>query len=391
MMGLSRFTARIGELAEATPASRDRYVDFLRGFSIVAVVLGHYVIALIHWEDGRIFIHNAVGHQSGLWLATWVLQVMPLFFFVGGFSNYVGWRSTQQRRGTVGEFARRRLTRLLRPTLAFVGVWLAIETGLRLADLGADGRLRSTFLPFGPMWFLFVYGFVVVLAPATIALHDRWRWRVPATLVAAVALIDLARFGLDVPHVGWLNLALVWLAIHQVGYFYADKRTAGGDAEDGLLVRAGSRAWTVMIACGLGGLIVLTNLELFTTELYYPRSMVGVDIEPVSNMSPPSLAIPALAAWQIGAAMWLRRPIGRWLERAAAWKATIGVNAVIMTLFLWHLSALLVTILVLYPLGLGNEIEPNLRWWLERPVWILAPLVVLAPLVAGFRRFERGG
>jgi fucose 4-O-acetylase-like acetyltransferase len=67
-------------LARATPAARDRYVDFLRAFSIVAVVLGHWSIALIHWEGGRIFVQNAVGHQSGLWLATWVLQVMPLFF-----------------------------------------------------------------------------------------------------------------------------------------------------------------------------------------------------------------------------------------------------------------------------------------------------------------------
>lgn len=72
-------------LARATPATRDRYVDLLRAFSIVAVVVGHWSIALIHWEDGRIFVQNAVGHQSGLWIATWVLQVMPLFFFVGGF------------------------------------------------------------------------------------------------------------------------------------------------------------------------------------------------------------------------------------------------------------------------------------------------------------------
>jgi fucose 4-O-acetylase-like acetyltransferase len=378
-VALDGFSTGIGHLAAATPPSRDRYVDFIRAFSIVTVVLGHYLIALIHWEGGRIFVHNVVGHQSGLWLATWLLQVMPLFFFVGGFSNAVGWKSTQARGGRVADFARRRLERLMRPTAAFVVVWLVIEVVLRLVDRGASGVLRSTFLPFGPMWFLFVYVFVIVLAPATIAAHDRFGWRVPALLAALVAIIDLLRFGFDVAGIGWLNLAFVWLAVHQMGYFYAD----------GSLVNAGKRAWLVMIGCGLAVLIVLTNLELFMSDLYYPRSMVGVDIEPVSNMSPPSLAIVALAVWQIGLAMWVREPVTGWLQRPGPWKATIAVNAVIMTLFLWHLTALLITILLLYPHGLGNEIEPTLRWWIERPVWVLGPLVVLAPILAVFRRFER--
>jgi hypothetical protein len=373
----------IGDLAAATPATRDRYVDLLRGLSIVTVVFGHYLIALIHWEGGRIFVHNAVGHQSGLWLATWLVQVMPIFFFVGGFSNLVGWRSAQARGLRAGEFVGLRLRRLARPTLVFVGVWLVIELGLRLAGAGAEGVLRSTFLPFGPMWFLLVYGFVVALAPATIRLHDQFGWRVPAALAAGVALVDLARFGFDVPGVGWLNLALVWLAVHQLGYLYGD----GGDAAP--LLAVGRRGWALIMAGGLGLLVVLTNLTLFMDELFYPRSMVGVDIESVSNMSPPSLAIVGLAVWQVGAAMWLREPVRRWLDRPGPWQATIAVNSVIMTVFLWHLSALLVAILVLYPLGLGHEVTATGRWWLERPVWVLAPLLLLVPLVVVFRRFER--
>ena len=70
-MGLVGEVSDLSGLAEATPSNRDRYVDFLRAFSIVAVVLGHFFIALIDWEDESIFVHNAVGHQSGLWLATW--------------------------------------------------------------------------------------------------------------------------------------------------------------------------------------------------------------------------------------------------------------------------------------------------------------------------------
>jgi hypothetical protein len=49
------------ELDRLTPPSRDRYVDFLRALSIVVVVVGHWTIALIFWEDARIFVHNVVG------------------------------------------------------------------------------------------------------------------------------------------------------------------------------------------------------------------------------------------------------------------------------------------------------------------------------------------
>ncbi len=38
-------------MAERTPADRDRYVDFLRAFSIATVVLGHWFIAIIVWRD----------------------------------------------------------------------------------------------------------------------------------------------------------------------------------------------------------------------------------------------------------------------------------------------------------------------------------------------------
>ena len=48
-------------LARATPATPDRYVDFLWAFSIVVVAVSHWSIALIHGEGGRIFVQNAVG------------------------------------------------------------------------------------------------------------------------------------------------------------------------------------------------------------------------------------------------------------------------------------------------------------------------------------------
>ena len=62
-------------MAEATPPDRDRYVDFLRGFSIVVVVLGHWLMGmdltllsmigcLARPTSGRILLHGR--NLSGL-------------------------------------------------------------------------------------------------------------------------------------------------------------------------------------------------------------------------------------------------------------------------------------------------------------------------------------
>ena len=369
----------LSEIAAATPADRDRYVDFLRAFSIVTVVLGHWFIAIIIWEGGRVSVDNAVGLQRGLWAATWILQVMPIFFFVGGFANAMGWDSIRRQGLGYRAFLIRRLERLLWPTAIFAAVWIVAETILHLTDTGAPGITRGTFLPFGPLWFLGVYVVVVAMAPLMLKLHRRGRLAVPIALALGVALIDATRFGTAFKGIGWANLLLVWLAVHQLGFFYAD----------GSLPGAGKRRWWAMVFFGLSGLIVLTNLVTFTDALWYPRSMVGVDIEPVSNMSPPSLAILALTVWQVGAAMLLRIRVNAWLARPRPWTRVVLINSMIMTMFLWHLTALVLAILVLHPLGFGLEATTSLRWWLERPLWVLAPAVFLTPLLLVFSRWER--
>jgi hypothetical protein len=67
----------------------------------------------------------------------------------------------------------------------------------------------------------------------------------------------------------------------------------------------------------------------------------------------------------------------------------ITVNTVVMTLFLWHMTAFLLAVLVLWPLGLGQQGDTTTSWWLERPLWELVPAAFLVPIVAAFGRFER--
>ncbi|HEX4941888.1 MAG TPA: hypothetical protein VFW51_05090, partial [Actinomycetota bacterium] len=91
-----------------------------------------------------------------------------------------------------------------------------------------------------------------------------------------------------------------------------------------------------------------------------------------------------------GAVLLLKPRLDRWLQRDRPWRFTIVVNARIMTLFLWHMTAFLLALLLLWPLGFGREQDSTLRWWLERPIWFVAPGLILLGLIAIFGRSEHG-
>jgi fucose 4-O-acetylase-like acetyltransferase len=382
---MARDRLRARDLVAGTPDTRDRYIDFLRAASILAVVIGHWFISVIWWRDGVIGSVSAIGKTSWLWIATWFLQVIPLFFFVGGFSNLVSHRSHRRRGLSTWTFIRSRGERLLRPSLVFVGVWAVVQLVLHLADAGGDGWLRGVrppgaTIPFGPLWFLAVYLIVVLASPITIRLHDRFGLAVPTAMLAGAVVVDVLRFGFDLPEVGRANVWLVFLFLHQLGYLHADGR----------LTALPRQAFVAMAAVGLGAMLLMTNLNRIWPDVgIYPKSLLGTDVGTVTNTNPPTLMMAAMGVWSIGGAMLLRPALSRWLRRPRAWTAVITVNTVVMTLFLWHMTAFLLAVLVLWPLGLGQQGDTTASWWLERPLWELVPAALLVPIVAAFGRFER--
>ena len=87
----------------------------------------------------------------------------------------------------------------------------------------------------------------------------------------------------------------------------------------------------------------------------------------------------------------LEGPLRRWLDRPRAWLGVVAINAQIMSLYLWHLTAMVIVIgLSLLAGGFGLGIEPlSAAWWLSRPLWFLVVGVVTIGLVALLGRFER--
>tara|TARA_Y100000780_G_scaffold221222_1_gene229309 strand:- start:2527 stop:2850 length:324 start_codon:yes stop_codon:yes gene_type:complete len=80
-------------MAGQTPESRNRYVDFLRALSILAVISGHWLMAAPHVIDGNLAIANMLELEPWTRWLTWGFQVMPVFFLVGGYANGVSWNA----------------------------------------------------------------------------------------------------------------------------------------------------------------------------------------------------------------------------------------------------------------------------------------------------------
>src|SRR6266540_7224779 len=137
----------------------------------------------------------------------------------------------------------------------------------------------------------------------------------------------MLRLAAGIQEIGYLNLLVVWALVQQVGFFYAD----------GSLERLSRRALAGLAAAGLAGLVVLTGTGL------YPPSMVGLPGDE-SNMSPPTVCILALTVWQVALVMLARGRVSAWLARRRPWTAVIAVGSMAMTVYLWHLTAM-VTVL----------------------------------------------
>ncbi|MGW5253010.1 acyltransferase family protein [Streptomyces sp. NPDC004012] len=361
---------RPSDLAAATPESRDRFVDLLRAGSLGVVVLGHWLMAAVSVDtDGQVQVGNLLALQPRLQPLTWLFQVMPVFFYVGGFAHALSCRSA--RRGSpkaYSAFLRARLRRLLRPTVVFIGVWGAAALVLQLT--GARGGLLDIALRLvaQPLWFVGIYLAMVAFTPPLLRLHERRGWGVFGGLVAAAAAVDVLRLGLGVPYVEFLNFAFVWLAIHQLGFLRADGRLR----RPSLLAGAGLAAAALLVAYGP-----------------YPLSMVGMPGERISNMAPPTLALLCHGLWLVGAVELLRPPVTRWLRRPRVWRAVVMAGGVSMTAFLWHLTAMLGVYGALLAAGVRMPEPGSGAWWIQVPLRLTAAATLTAVLVAAFRTFEK--
>ncbi|MFA9563504.1 MAG: acyltransferase [Acidimicrobiales bacterium] len=358
-------TTSFDHIVSATPVDRDRVVDAMRAGSILVVVLWHWSMSVLTWtDDGSLSMPNPIDSIPGGWLATWILQVMPLFFVVGGYANLT---SLHHRSRSLGEFARERARRLILPLLPMVTVWAAADAvGLLLRGDDHRSVLEWGFVVFVPLWFIGVFAAVSMLAPITARLHRQAPLATLAGIAGGVITIDALRFATGAEVIGWINVLLVFTFAHQLGYLW----------RDGRLTRSAP-----LLAIGS-----VVALALMTGFGPYPGSMVATESTALSNMSPTTAPIAAVAVLQWSLTMLAAPTLRRVLARAAVWRAVVIANVGAMKIFTWHMTALVLFLGLWSSLGLDLLTEPTGAWWLGRPIWVVGPGLVLTAIVAMGRR-----
>ncbi len=352
-------------MASAEDGGRDVFVDTVRALSLFVVVVYHWTFTTIIWEADGPHASNPIGVTRGLWLVTWLLQVMPAFFFAGGYVHKRGWIAE----GGGWTWVVKRLKRLWAPAFALVVVGLAIWIAARQVAPEADWVGTGVVLVLSPLWFLIVYAMLVATAPLWFWLHERFGELVPVWMVGVAVVVDVLRFRYRIAGIEWVNMVVVWALPHQLGFEY--ERFA-----------AAPRRFASTLA--FGGFFALFGL---TSMGLYPRSMVGVPGEEISNMAPPTLAIAALTIFQVGVLLLARERIIRWAhsETGSRFVAFAARNS--MRIFLWHAPGYALAYGLWRLADLPGQ-SPNIDggWWAYRPLWLLLPIVPTAILASTLGR-----
>ncbi len=365
--------SQASKMAALTPQDRNRYVDFLRAISILVVITGHWLIATAYYVDGTLTPGHLLKSQPQTQWLTWLFQVMPIFFIVGGYSNAVSLESARRKGVGYAEWLAARLYRLVAPLLLLLFAWTAIAVVMHLMGVRPEVIQFTSQASLIPTWFLAIYIMLVIFAPAAYKFWQRLGFASFWIFVALAALTDTAFFAADLRWLGWSNYFWVWLAVHHLGFAWR-----GG--------RLGSPG--MLVACAA---IAFLALYLLVFRGPYPLAMVGSPDEGLSNTLPPKITLLALGVFQFGLLLAFEGPMRRALSGLRLWTATVLINSMIMTVYLWHITVMVVFGAVLYLTGgLGLRIEPGTtEWWLSRPVWISILLVLLLPVALLLSPLER--
>ncbi|OAN43380.1 acyltransferase family protein [Microbacterium sp. H83] len=368
----------------AVPAGRDLTLDLARVSCVLLVVFVHILFTGVgRLPDGSLLIERTVEAQPWFTAASWIANIMPLFFVVGGYASRAGWRSAVTRGDSVDDFVRVRLLRLARPALPVL-LFFSVALGVTRL-LGVDPALVDV-VAIGvgsPLWFLAAYMIVQALAPAMMRLHERFGPRVLLGLLVIALVVDAVRFTvigglLGIPPVagtgygigqelfGIPNIIAVWLFAQQIGFFLFDGWFAA------------RRGWQLLllVAAGYGGLWGLVSLGGYSWNM-------------LANQWPPTTPMILLAVIQAAALTLLHTPLTHLMTSRIAQGVVLVVGSRLMTIYLWHLPVIMLLTGVQLLLPLPLPAPGSAAWWWTRPVFLLVVLAVVWALSLWLVRFER--
>ena len=358
-------SAPAGTDAPRTAPSRDAAVDLVKAFCLIVVVVLHVLMAGVVVGPQGLTLTNALAGNPVFAWSTWGVQVMPLFFLLGGFSSITEWRRMRDAGASDSDYVRKRVNRLARPAVLPIALVGAVLTTLALTGVPADQLKEAGFRIGQPLWFLAVYIGCCAFIPLMTRLHEKAPAITLGTLLAAALVIDTISVTFDLPLVSTLNFLFVWLFIQQLGFW----------AADGFFTRLPRLALLAGTLGSFGLLVFLTLVVGYSTDMYV-------------NLNPPTTCILVLGIGQIFLLSFARPVVDR-LATARVMAAANAVNRNSMTIYLWHVPVVVIVSLSMIGAHMAMP-EPLTRyWWETRPLFFVFTVLLLVPVVVAFARWER--
>ncbi len=354
----------------ATSGVRNSYVDALRALAIASVVVGHWLLTDVRYDDGTFDGVDAITYRSWAPWVTLAMQVVPIFFLVGGYANAISWGRNAEP-GLIfaswPSWLRLRMRRLLAPTATYMAACVMAVAAAQLAGVNPHNIDVAAWALAFHVWFLAAYIVLIALTPLMYEAHRRWGFGVPIVMSVLAAGISAGAVAWHWHVVGWANYLFVWGTFHQLGFAWRD----------------GKFARHRMLAPAFTG-ITLVALVALVWPGPYPVSMVGVPGADIQNTSPPSIALLAFGLVQCGLVLSAENAANRWMARHRAARILARQGAVLtMPVYLWHMVPVVAVSVVVLPTGLLPAPPPrSVAWLAQRVLWIVVLAAVLAALVA---------
>jgi fucose 4-O-acetylase-like acetyltransferase len=365
---LARCALRTSKADGSNPSvQRDPVMDLARVICLALVVAGHLLmLGAFVSSHSVLVIERTLLLQPWFTPVTWIAQVMPLFFVVGGFAGARSWRRMEARGGSPAEFILARVQRLARPAIPLFAVLALAILVMQLSGLAPVAVAQIMTGVASPLWFLAAYTFSQAYLPGMAALHAIAPLRTLVGLAAAAVALDVLRYTTHSTVLGLFNMIFVWLFIQQLGIW----------AEGGWFA-ARSRLNLVLLA-----IASYVTLGVITTLGPYPANMLD-------NLNPPTIALAVLATAQFTILTLLHPLLTRAMENRTVQLIVAGVSSRLMTVYLWHLPVLafIVGVLLLTPLPMPAP--GSAAWWATRPLILVATVLALVGISRLLGRLER--
>jgi hypothetical protein len=323
----------------------DQLPTVLRSLALaVVVVVWHCALSTLRWDGNGPHAGNPLHLVPGGFVLTWFLQVMPLFFLVGGSVSLGSLRRHFERGGDSKQWVVAAVRKLLLPALPLVAI------GGLAAAFASPSTVGVLKLALSPLWFLGVYAPITMLAPTLYRLHGRFGGRALVGVVCATGAVQALRMvGFESRLLWALALISTWSCAF-----------LGGFHVDGLR----RNPFTAARLC-LAGLMVMIMGAAFGL----PASMVAVRGEAISNMGDVTVALVGLIAFQAGLVGLFGDRLVRIACRNRVARLVAFVDRHQAAIYVGHLPLWVLMAWALRSSAFAVGSAADHRWLALRPIW----------------------